>query len=108
MEDILEMLVGDIYDESDAADDSIILDQPGVYLLDGSVRLADMEMVDMEAAPHDEYETISGLLSAYLGHIPQIGEKVVINGWEFTVMKASPKAVHQVKAVKINPAPPAA
>jgi CBS domain containing-hemolysin-like protein len=106
MEDVLEMLVGDIYDESDAVDNSIVLERPGVYLLDGSAHLADIESImEIGAMLHDdEYETIGGLLSAYLGHIPAAGEKIVVSGWEFMVLKADPRAVRQIKAVKIDSA----
>jgi CBS domain containing-hemolysin-like protein len=104
MEDVLEMLVGDIYDESDALDNSIIQDSPGVYLLDGAAHLADMESImpiNAAAGLHDEYETVGGLLSAHLGHIPAVGEKIVLNGWELTVLKADPRAVRQIKAIKL-------
>ncbi|MDR1398249.1 MAG: hemolysin family protein [Desulfarculales bacterium] len=101
MEDVLEMLVGDIYDESDAEDNSITMESPGIYLLNGSAHLIDIKDIMGIDAPHEEYETIAGLLSDRLGHIPAMGEKIDFNGWEFTVLKADARAVRQVKAIKL-------
>jgi CBS domain containing-hemolysin-like protein len=102
MEDVLEMLVGDIYDESDAEDNSITMEGTGVYLLHGSAHLIDIKDIMGIEVPHEEYETIGGLLSDRLEHIPAPGEKIEFGGWEFTVLKADARAVRQVRAVKIN------
>ncbi len=101
MEDVLEEIVGDIYDETDAVDQAVCQVSPGVYVMEGQTHLYDVEeALAMEFAEED-YETIGGLISARLGHIPQPGEMMEFAGWRFVVTRADARAVRQVRVFKL-------
>ena len=103
LEDVLEEIVGDIYDESDTVDNTISQINPGVYLIKGSAHLDDVgEKLGIEIE-HDEVETIGGLISARVGHIPLAGERINLEDWTLEVVKADARAVRQVRASRILP-----
>lgn len=78
MEDIIEELVGDIYDESDEVDNSFVPLDNGEYEVDSSVSLHDFEeKLDL---PDDsikcESNTVGGWAMELFGKIPEVGEKI--------------------------------
>ncbi len=80
-EDILEELVGDIMDETDVDEvEDIIEVGAGMYMLDAQVRVSLLNERFEIALPEDSgnYETIGGLIFSMLGHIPRLGETVMI------------------------------
>ena len=88
IEDVLEQIVGEIEDEFDDKDG-----ESGIYTLaDGGRRVAgDTPIAEVNAAfqaafAQDEFETIGGLVSHELGHVPRRGEAVPLGGLLFTVM----------------------
>jgi putative hemolysin len=70
MEDILEEIVGNIYDEYDELEERIKKIGEGIYLVDGLVQIQDLNRylnLDIE----DDFETLSGLIIDKLGYIPK-------------------------------------
>lgn len=102
MEDVLEEIVGDIYDETDAVDQSLRQVSPGVYVVEGQAHLYDVEETLNVDFKNEDYETIGGLISAQLGHIPQPGEMMDFDGWRFVVTRADARAVRQVRVFKTS------
>jgi CBS domain containing-hemolysin-like protein len=105
LEDIVEVVVGDIEDEHDSADDIEIVDKgDGVFLVDAKAELEDVaEAVGAEfvIAEHSEdVDTIGGLIFALAGRIPVRGEVIEGLGYEFRVIDADPR---RVKRVEITP-----
>ena len=101
MEDILEEIVGNIFDEYDVEEREIVRQSEGRYLIRG---LADLQDVADELgieAPED-YETLNGLLISELGRIPAEGEKPEIpyQGWVFHVLDVKENRIRMVRAVK--------
>jgi magnesium and cobalt transporter len=102
IEDVLEEIVGEIEDEFDDADvDS------GVYALaDGSMRVAgDVTIAQVNQAfdvklPEDAFDTIGGIVSHELGHVPRRGEAMRIGGLHFTVMLTRGGAVRWFKVTR--------
>ncbi|MCW7537262.1 CBS domain-containing protein [Aquabacterium sp. A7-Y] len=102
IEDVLEEIVGEIEDEFD--DD----DAPtGIYTLaDGSHRVAgdaNIEAVNAFFAaelPEDVFDTIGGLISHELGHVPRRGEVAQIGGLRFAVMFTRAGAVRWFKVTR--------
>ncbi len=106
LEDIIEEIIGEIYDESDEEEAAPIQEiAEGVYLLDASIPLEDAsEKLGIEL-PEGEYDTLSGFLMNELGHIPEVGEKLEYGGFEFIVETADPRGIERVRAQKKTPAP---
>ena len=102
IEDVLEEIVGEIEDEFDDADA-----ESGVYsLADGSMRVAgDATITEVNQAfdvalPEDEFDTIGGIVSHELGHVPRRGESMQIGGLNFSVMLARGGAVRWFKVTR--------
>jgi CBS domain containing-hemolysin-like protein len=103
MEDIVEMIVGDIEDEHDVSEEPRIEKvSDGVWLVDAK---ADIEEVThvlgidfTEDGDGAEVTTLGGLVASLAGHVPMRGEIVQapIEGWEFEVVEADPRRVARV------------
>jgi CBS domain containing-hemolysin-like protein len=107
LEDILEQIVGEIRDEFDAEEEREVAPQAdGSALVRAEMRVADFNKSLGAAVPESEaYETLGGFLSAIAGYIPQVGERLVYDGMEFTVTRRDDRRVTQVKVQKPRPAP---
>lgn len=76
MEDILEEIVGNIFDEYDEEEDSITKRGQDSYEIDGLMPLSDLEELLQVDFSGEEFETVSGLMISRLEHIPKDGENV--------------------------------
>jgi CBS domain containing-hemolysin-like protein len=106
IEDIVEMIVGDIEDEHDE-DESPKIEAlaAGGFLVDARAGLADVSRAidaDLEAiSDAEEVDTLGGLITALAGHVPLRGEIIVEDGLEFEVTDADPRRVKRVK-IRLN------
>ena len=96
IEDVLEQIVGDIDDEhDDAEDDSQISAQPdGHYVVDALTPIEDFNERFNADFNDDEYDTIGGLVTAAIGHLPEAGEELTMSGFVFRVANADARRVH--------------
>jgi len=100
IEDILEELVGEIEDEHDALEETIVQIDDATALVDGNVRIAEVnEELDL-ALPDDEYETIGGLVAGRMGRIPEVGERILEGDVELGVEQGTEQHVERVRVVK--------
>lgn len=100
IEDILEELVGDILDEFDEEEPQVEPAGEGVFLVDASAWIEDLnERIGLSLPAGDGYETIGGLLIERLGHIPHPGETVTIpeNGVALVVMQMRGSRIIRIK-----------
>jgi CBS domain containing-hemolysin-like protein len=108
LEDLVEELVGEIADEHEDALDPVIPLSDGAYSVAGRVRVSEVaELFDTELPPAD-YDTIAGLISARLGHIPRPGEKTSESGLVFTVEEADRRRIYRVKVARVEARVPVA
>jgi CBS domain containing-hemolysin-like protein len=110
MEDLLEELVGEIFDELDEPGAGPTGDGRGVLVVDASCELTILREhfgVLLEAPPR--VETAGGYVAWVGGRIPAVGERLVAGGLEFDVLEAGPTRVAKlvVRSVASPPAPPA-
>jgi CBS domain containing-hemolysin-like protein len=106
LEDIVEMVVGDIEDEHDDDEPMITQTGDGVFIVDGKAEIDDVAKMigeDFAAGEHGEYvDTIGGMIFNTLGRVPARGEVVqAIPGFEFHVLDADPRRVKRVRIVQI-------
>lgn len=78
MEDILEELVGDIYDEYDEESDKYEKLDENTFIFDGNTPIYDVEKILHIEIPEGDYDTISGYLLEELGRIPDENENPLI------------------------------
>lgn len=102
MEDIIEELVGEIYDETDEEDNSFVkLSEENEYEV--SAELSIRDFLDNIELDEDEIETestsIGGLLMEHLDHIPENGETVNCGRFTFTVIECDEQKIERVHVV---------
>ncbi|GAA2311402.1 hemolysin family protein [Nonomuraea roseoviolacea subsp. roseoviolacea] len=102
LEDLVEELIGDIRDEYDVEDDTVVL-PAGEIEIDGLTNLNDFAAETGIKLPDGPYETLGGFVMAMLGHVPDVGETVEIPGFELTVTELDGRRVARVR-VKRGPA----
>ena len=104
LEDLVEMVVGDIEDEHDEEVPLITRTGDGVFVVDGKAEIEDVAAVigdAFKAGEHGEtVDTIGGMIFNTLGRVPTRGEVVhPIPGFEFHVLDADPRRVKRVRIV---------
>ena len=100
MEDILEEIVGEIYDEYDEIDKKYEKIDENTYLMSGGMSISDVEkLLDIEI-PEGDYDTLSGYLLDELGRIPNEKEKPIIET-ENAVYKVEKTAENRIIKVKV-------
>lgn len=104
MEDILEELVGDIYDEYDKVEKEYEKIDENTYILSGSLPIYDVNKLLDSEIPEGDYDTLSGYLQEELGRIPEDEEKPVIETEKVTykIEEYEDKRIIKVKACKNN------
>ncbi|MGN9919959.1 hemolysin family protein [Micromonospora palomenae] len=106
LEDILEEIVGEIYDETDRDVRSVRTEADGALLLPGTFPVHDLPDIGVEvpARPAGDYTTVAGMVLACLGHIPTVaGESVTIDAWELEVSAIDHRAITQVRLRRVAP-----
>lgn len=100
IEDLIEEIIGEIRDEYD-------VDEPEVHVISATESLIDARMGILDIndrlgveLPHDEYDTIGGLVFGLLGHEPVEGERVRQDGLEFVIERVQGRRVRIIRAIR--------
>jgi len=99
VEDLLEEIVGEIDDEHDPTSEPVTSAAPGSWLLPGTLHPDEVREATHFEVPEGEYETLAGFLLDCLGHIPDVGELVERDGWQFEVVEMDRRRIATVRAV---------
>ena len=98
MEDILEEIVGEIRDEYDRDEEkSIRRIAPNTYLIEGNVKIDDLNEALQLKLSSEDYESIGGYVLEQLEHFPKEGECVTKGGISFTVTRMEQTRIAEVK-----------
>lgn len=102
MEDILEEIVGEIYDEYDKEQAKYKKIDENTYLIEGNVAIYDVEKILGIEIEEGEYDTLAGYLIEQLGKIPKENEKPVVETKDATykIEKVKERKIIEVKACK--------
>ena len=102
MEDILEELVGNIYDEYDEIEDEYQKIDDNTYMINGSMPIYDVNKLLNSKIPEGDYDTLSGFLQEEMGRIPKDEETPIIETkWAtFKIEQTEDKRILWVKACK--------
>jgi len=99
LEDLVEEIVGDIFDEHDVARAEIEVLGGGRVRVEGGASLEDLlegfELGDVEES--DEYDTVAGYVIGRLGRIPSPGERVAIGTAELEVIETQDQRVTRLE-----------
>ena len=101
IEDLLEIIVGDIDDEYDTEPSPIKVERPGVWRVEARTPVARLNTeLDLGLPESEDYETIAGFLIEKLRHIPDKGETVSLPGINIEVVAATDRAIEAVRITK--------
>ena len=102
MEDILEEIVGEIYDEYDKETDKIKKVDNNTFIFDGSIALYDVEKYLDIRIDDEDVDTLGGYLIKKLDRIPKDGEKPIVETEKVTykIEKVKDRQIIKVKACK--------
>lgn len=97
IEDVLEEIVGEIDDEHDDAEDGSLLiaaQADGQFVVDALTPISDFNERFGADFDDNEYDTIGGLLTDAIGHLPEAGEELTLGRFVFRVARADARRVH--------------
>lgn len=104
LEDLLEELVGEIYDESDALPETLREIDAGVVLAGGMTEMREIaEFFDLDGRPGKPTDTVSLWILDHVGRIPKVGEAFVIEALVVTITRASNRFIQQVRIHREQP-----
>lgn len=104
MEDILEEIVGDIYDEYDPVEEKYEKIDENTYIVDGQMSILDFEKLIGVKNIDTEYDTVSGYLMELMDRVPTEEENHVIETDKlvFKIEEFDDRRISKVKVCKIN------
>lgn len=104
LDDVLEELVGEIQDEFDEEDREFRRLSETEFLVDGTLPLHELaeheEDLELE---NPDVSTVGGYITHLLGHLPEPGETVEVEGYECLVTKADERSVHELRFRRLAP-----
>jgi putative hemolysin len=102
IEDLLEEIVGNIFDEYD----DVVLEYEKVdestYLVDGLLSISEINDIMHLDLPEEEFDTISGMILSLSGKMPEVGEEVEFDDVAFRIEEVDDKRISKIKIQKID------
>ncbi|KFN39506.1 hypothetical protein KN63_02290 [Smithella sp. F21] len=99
MEDIGEEIVGSIDEEYNKGEKLYKKTAPGRYLINGRMKIDDLNQILLTRLPEGNYETLGGFLIQQAGRIPLRRERLEFDGMIFVIENSDQKAVREVLAI---------
>ncbi len=96
VEDLLEEIVGDLYDEFDPDLGTVEREEGGALVLPGDYPVHDLPDLGV-SLPEGPYATVAGYALTRLGHIPDGHEQVEADGWRLEVLDVEKRAIKRVR-----------
>ena len=98
IEDVLEQIVGEIDDEHDAAD-AINIHRHGFnrYTLKGVTPITEFNAFFSTQFSNEQFDTVAGLILNELGHMPERGEEVIIDNFQFKIISSSSRRINNLQ-----------
>jgi Mg2+/Co2+ transporter CorB len=97
LEDILEEIVGQIYDEHDINNHRISKLPGGIFIINGEISIRDINREMNWQIPEEEANSLAGFIVNRLGKIPQAGESLEYENFKMTVMTKTNSKIRMVK-----------
>jgi putative hemolysin len=96
IEDILEEVVGEIYDEYDKEERLLVRTGRDEYLVNARMEIDELNDRLNLQLPKDDYETLAGFLLKHMERIPRIGESFQFANLKFTIVQADKRSIKEV------------
>jgi len=104
IENVLEQIVGEIEDEHDIDDDAPILQRnEDTYTIKALTMVEDFNEFFETEWSNEDFDTVGGYVMNQFGHLPERGEQITIDQFQFTVLRADNRRVYLLKMVVMPP-----
>ncbi len=104
IEDILEQIVGEIADEHDVEEDVMIRAAGSDrYIVHALTPIEEFNEATGAALSDEDFDTIGGLVTHALGHLPQRDEVIELEGFKFRVISADRRRLHRLRVTRMAP-----
>jgi CBS domain containing-hemolysin-like protein len=101
IEDLVEIVVGDIEDEHDEAEEGLKALGDDMYEADARLDIAELQGtlgLDLIEPDEDEIETVGGMIFMLAGRVPAVGETITHpSGWRFEVIEGDARHIERVR-----------
>jgi putative hemolysin len=103
IEDLVEELVGEIFDEADPDIKAVERHADGSMIVNGNFPIHDLDDIDVYL-PEGDYSTVAGLFLHRLGHVPtRLGDRVEVDGWILESLEVRGRAVTRLRLKRVTP-----
>jgi putative hemolysin len=100
IEDLLEEIVGNIFDEYD----DVVLDYEKIddntYIVSGMLDLGEINDILHTNIPEEEFDTVSGLVLSHSGKMPEVGDEVEVGNVYFRIEEVDDKRISKIRVEK--------
>ena len=100
IEDVIEEIVGEISDEHEDIEATVVDLGGGEYLVSGLLRVDALEEMLHADLAGEDYETVAGMIFTTLGRVPKAATVVTKNGFRFVVERADKRRIYRVKVAR--------
>jgi len=100
VKDLIAELVGEISDEYDPKEPSIIPMGGSQWVVEGRVPVEDLEEVLETDLPDGPYSSVGGLYLAFAGRIPSAGDEETIDGYTFKVIRMDRRRIDRLQVTR--------
>ena len=97
IEDLVEVIVGDIEDEYDEEEDEIQVINSNEFLVEGSTKISDVNEVLGIELESEEFDSIGGYIIGYIKHIPEENEVIEVDGIKFNIESVDKNRIKKIR-----------
>ncbi len=99
LEDCLVELVGEIVDEYDTELPNVVQLPTGEYLVGGGMSVSDLNDLLDTRIPDDDWDTVAGFFFNTLGEVPEPGDSIEHDGWQFVAEEVEGRRIRRLKVI---------
>lgn len=102
MEDVLEEIVGEIWDETDEIEEDVIENEDGRLIMDGDTPIGDfIQYLGIDESDFDyDSQTAGGFCIEYFGDFPKEEDKFIFRDYEIAILEATDRRVEKIEVKK--------
>jgi len=100
MEDIIEEITGEIYDESDLIKSPYVLQKDGSILIESDIKIRDVNRLLTISLPEEDNPTLGALILKEMGRIPEEGEELTIDRYKIKICTVEGRSIGRVRIKK--------
>jgi len=101
LEDLIEEIVGEIYDEFERGEKSWDKIDQNTYIVDGRLSISDLKKnLDIGLPESEEYDTVGGYVFTNLGKVPAVGDSMGAEGLKISVEKVHKRRITRIKIMR--------